>query len=82
MNEIAHLLQFFLLDELKWVESLDFRRNVHGKARGIKMGDGRHAALAGQEILPRLRRVEADGGEQSHTGYNDSPVQAILLLLD
>ena len=50
LNEQAHLLYFLLLNVQEGVEALDLRRDGRRKARRIKMGDGRNAAPAGQQV--------------------------------
>ncbi len=56
VDEAAHLLQLFFLDELQRIEILDLRRDLAGELRGIKLRDAGHAAFAGKQVLPDLLR--------------------------
>ena len=65
MCEHAHFARFFLVNELQWIEVLHFRCEGDWEVRGIEAGDRRHAALAGQQVLPQLWRGVAGAGNES-----------------
>ena len=54
LDEAAHLLDVFLLDEFQRVKILDLAGNLAGVLRGVKMSDRSDAALAGQQVCPDL----------------------------
>ena len=54
VDEAAHLLQLFFLDEIQRIEILDFGRNLAGKLGGVEVGDPAHAALAGEQARPHF----------------------------
>ena len=54
------------------LEALDLRRQTDLHARGVEVGDGRHAADAVFHGLPALVRGEAHGGDGPQAGDDDS----------
>src|SRR5437870_4820191 len=57
MDEAAHFLYLFFLDEIQRVKALDLGGDGAGEVGGIKMRDLAHAALAGEQVLPDLWRA-------------------------
>jgi hypothetical protein len=72
VNEAAHLLHFFFLDELEGIEVADLAGDLAGIGRDVERGDAINAALAGEQRLPdRVGRV-ADGTDQADAGDYDA----------
>src|SRR6266566_8876408 len=67
LDEAAHLLQFFFLDPLEWVENLDFTGDFAIEAIGIELSDQPNATLTGDEIFPRFLRADSQRADQSNT---------------
>src|SRR5207253_8740387 len=77
VDEAAHLLEFFLVDELQRVETLDLGRDLAGKIGRIKLRNPRHSAFAGEQVLPRLVRGVPDCTDQAQTGDYDPSTQLL-----
>ena len=52
VDEAAHLLDFFFLDEIERVEIAYFGSDLAGECGGVKCGNAVHAALARRQSLP------------------------------
>ena len=61
--------------KLQRVKILDLAGDLAGELGGIEMGDARHAALAGEQVPPRLLGGVAHPANHAHTGDNDSAAQ-------
>src|SRR6266404_2136340 len=77
MDEAAHLLDLFLLDEVERIEALHLGGDGAGKAGGIKVRDGVHAAFAGKQVLPCFRNGVADSADHSQPGDYNPPGRPI-----
>ena len=73
LNEAAHFFQFFFFDPPEGIEVFYFAGDFAVKAGGIELRDMANAALAGDEVLPRFLRADAQRADQSNT-RNDYPV--------
>jgi hypothetical protein len=71
VNEAAHLLHFFFLDELQRIEIADFGSDLAGKCGGIKSGNSVDATLTGKQSLPDRIRGIAYGADQANAGNYD-----------
>src|ERR1019366_6851133 len=76
VNEAAHLLQFFFLDEVERVEVLHLGRDGTGILRRVKECDGGNPTGAGQQACPHCLGGVADTANHSKTGDNDSAAHA------
>src|SRR5579864_7396436 len=54
VDEAPHLLDFFFLDEVQWIEILDLGCDLAGKIAGVKAGDPADAALSSQQGFPHI----------------------------
>ena len=52
VDEAAHFLDFFFLDEIQRIEVADFGGDLAGKGGSIERGDAADAALARRQSLP------------------------------
>ena len=77
MDEAAHLLQFFFLDELQRVEILDFSRDLAGELGCIKLRDACHAALACEQVAPDLFRGVPHPADQTNASDYDPSRQLL-----
>ena len=71
MDEAAHLLQFFFLDELQRVEILDFSRDLAGELGCIKLRDACPAALACEQVASDLLRGVPHPADQTNASDYD-----------
>jgi hypothetical protein len=71
VNEAAHLLHFFFLDELEGIEVADLARDLAGEGGSVECGDAVDAALAGEQRLPDGVGGVADGTDQADAGDDD-----------
>src|SRR5947209_11995682 len=78
MNEAAHLLNFFFLDEIQRIEVFDFSGDGAGEAVRVEAGDRSNATLAGEKIRPGLRTGVAHRANQPQP-RNDNPTAQWLL---
>src|SRR5579863_1338260 len=73
LNEAAHLLDIFFLDEAGGIEMLDLTRDLTVKCRRIEGFNARDAVAAFEQSLPGLLRGVADCTQQTNTGdYNSA----------
>ena len=72
VDEGRHLAGVLGLHVVRDVKVLHRATEAHGKIADIKMGDGRDATLACQDIGPGIRHVSAHGGNHAQTGNNDT----------
>src|SRR5437879_393434 len=75
MDEAAHLLDLFFLNELQRIKVLDLSGNGAGEVGGIEMGDGGNAALARLQVLPDFRGGMADGANETHASNNNTSIR-------
>src|SRR5690242_3996385 len=68
MNEAAHFLQFFFVNELQRIEILDFGGDLGGKLRGVEVGNACYAAFARQQAGPHFWTGITHAADQSHAG--------------
>ncbi len=84
LDEDVHLLDVFFLDERQGIEILDLAGDASGKLAGklmqIELGDGPHAALAGEERVPVVLRPDAKRRHQADPRDDDSASIRHLLL--
>ena len=73
VNEAAHLLHFFFLDELEGIEVADFGGDLAGKGGGVESGDAIDAALAREQRLPDCVGGIAHRADQADSGDDDAP---------
>jgi hypothetical protein len=89
MDEAAHLLHFFFLDEFQRVEVFHFGCDLAGKLGNIKrsaveslelvnLGDSAYAALTCEQVLPHLFRGVAYGADQTDPSNYDASTQSYL----
>ena len=78
MNEAAHLLDFFFLDEVERIEVLDFGGDGAGETRGIETCDLSHAALTGEQIRPDFSTGISHRANEAQTSDDNSTTQAYL----
>ena len=78
VNEAAHLLYFFFLDEVERVEVANLGGNLAGKGGGVEGGDAADAAFAGEQRLPYRFGSLAHGADQADAGDDDSARQIEL----
>ena len=52
VDEAAHLLHFFFLDEIEGIEVADFGGDLAVKSGSVEPGNAVDAALAGEQSLP------------------------------
>ena len=71
VDEAAHFLDFFFLDEIERIEVADFAGDLAGEGGGIEGGDAADAALARRQSLPDFGGGVADGAEQADAGDDD-----------
>jgi hypothetical protein len=80
LDEAAHLLDLFFLDETGGIEMLDLARDSAVKRRRIEGFDMRDTAAAFEQGLPGLlcgvadRAQKADTGDYNSAGNNRSPL--------
>ena len=72
LDEAAHLLDFFLLDEAGRIEMLDLARDPAVERRRIEGLDARDAVAAFEQRLPGVLRGVANRGQETDTGDYDS----------
>jgi hypothetical protein len=72
VDEAAHLLHFFFLDELEGIEVADLGGDLAGKGGDVEGGDAVDAALTGEQRLPDGVGGVADGTDQADAG-DDNP---------
>ena len=77
VNEAAHLLYFFFLDEIQRVEIFDFGRDLAGVLGGVKLSDPADAAFARQQVPPDLISFVADRADQADPGHDNSSHQLL-----
>ena len=75
VDEAAHFLDFFFLDEIQRVEVLDLGGNLARVSGGVELGDSSDAALAREQVLPDFLRGVADSTDQANAGNYDPPRQ-------
>ena len=80
MNEAAHFLDFFFLDEIQRVEVFDFCRYLAGVFGRVKLGNPADAALTGEQVLPDFFGFVADSANQSNTSNDNSAHQLLTAL--
>src|SRR5438270_851241 len=78
MNEAAHLLNFFFLDEIQRIEIFDFSGDRAREPARVEAGDRGNATLARQKIGPGLRTGVAHRANESQSS-NDNPTAQWLL---
>src|SRR5208282_2284954 len=71
VDEAAHLLYFFFLDEVKGVKVADLGCDLAGKSGGVEPGNAADAAFAGEQGLPYCAGGMADGADQADAGDDD-----------
>ena len=71
VNEAAHLLDFFFLDEVEGIEVADLGGDLAGKSGSVECGDAIDAALAREQGLPHRVGGIADGADQADAGDDD-----------
>jgi len=74
VNEAAHLLHFFFLDELERIEVADLGCDLAGEGGGVETGNAIDAAFAGDESLPHRLGGIAHRADQADAG-NDHPTR-------
>jgi len=67
----------FFFDPHERIEVFYFAGDLAVKTRGIELGDTANAALAGDEVLPRFLRADAQRADQSNT-RNDYPASQVF----
>ncbi len=72
LNEAAHLLDFFFLDEFRGIEVLDLTRNLAIEQGGIESFNAGNAAADFKQRLPGLFRGVADRGQKTYARNYDS----------
>ena len=72
VDEAAHLAGLFFVDEEERIEVLDLGGEADGVAGEIEGLDLGHAALAGQQAFPDLRRGFADPADEAEAGDDDA----------
>src|SRR5260370_17644199 len=72
VDEAAHLLHFFFLDELEGIEVADLAGNLAGEGGGVELGDAVDTALAREQALPHCVGGITHGAYQADAG-NDHP---------
>ncbi len=72
VNEAAHLLDFFFLDELEGIEVADFGGDLAGESGGVEGGDAIDAAFAGEQGFPHCAGSMADGADQPDAGDDNA----------
>ena len=72
LDKAPHLLDFFFLDMVGWIETFDFSRNSAGKSRGVKRRNTRNAASGRQNGSPRQFRSNPQRRQQPDAGHYDS----------
>ena len=80
MNKARHLARFLFFDELQGIEVLHLGGDLAGKLRNVEAGNTLHAALAGQQRLPRLGHSVADGADHPNSRYNHATPQTTSIL--
>jgi hypothetical protein len=80
MDEAAHLLDFFFLDEFRGIEILDFARDLGIEERGIESLNAGDAGLASQQALPVLLGGVADSAQEADARNYDSAGNKEVLL--
>ena len=72
VDEAAHFLDFFFLNEVQRVEALDLSRNLAGKRSRVKAGDAVHA-----DVRALARRL-VEHGRAALAGAGGIGVAAVL----
>ena len=72
LNEAPHLLDFFLLDIIAWIETLDLSCNPAGKGRCVKRRNTRDAARGSKDGTPRQFRSNPQRRQQADAGHYNS----------
>src|ERR1700733_2367268 len=80
LNKAPGFLQLFFLQPMQRVKIADFAGDAAIKGRGVKMGDGANAALAGQQIAPDFFGANAAAANQSNARNDNTTIQRELLL--
>src|SRR5215469_10463826 len=75
VNEAAHFLGFFFLDELQRVEVLNLSGDLAGMIRGVELSNLRNTTLPCQQVLPDLFGGVAHPADQSNAGNDDPSCQ-------
>src|SRR5438067_2398009 len=70
MDEAAHLLQLFFLDEVERIEILHFCGDLAGEISGIEVADAGYAALAREQVLPDFFGGVGHRADQPQAGDN------------
>ena len=70
LDEPAHLLDFFALDEVFGDEVLDFAGDPAAKSGGVEKGDRADAGFSLQESLPSYVRSHTQGAYQTDSGHH------------
>src|SRR6185369_5430974 len=73
VNEATHLLELFLLYEVKRIEIFDFGSDLTRERGGVEMRNLCNAALAGQQARPDLWNRIPDTADQTDPGNDDAP---------
>jgi hypothetical protein len=76
LDEAAHLLEVFAVDEVFRDEVFDFAGDAGGVGGSIEEGDGADAGMALLEGLPGLFCSYAHGANKSYSGYDDATLCA------
>ena len=65
---------------LERVKILDLGCDPAGEGGSVEAGNALHAAGSGQQGLPGLLDIVADGADDADPGYDDAPVQTTSIL--
>src|SRR5208282_13045 len=76
VDEAAHLLYFFFLDEIEGIKVADLGGDLAGKGRGVEPGNASDATFASDQSLPPRAGGMAHGADQADAG-DDDPTRQI-----
>src|ERR1017187_1742330 len=77
VNEAAHLLEFFFLDEIERIEVFDLSSDLTGELSRIELRNPGYATLSGKQALPNFFRGIAYSTNQPDPSDHDPSSQLL-----